>query len=127
MKGHENQITKEWLRAVDLEKEEFVVKIADLGFSKLLHEPHELSFTYCGTPINMAPELINRTSYNYKADIWSLGTILHELLVGESPFKHSKTKSELKYSHKNFVFVNSRNQSFSKDCLRFINLSLTYN
>ena len=96
MAGKESEITKEWLKAVNLEKEEFVIKIADLGFSKLLNEAHELSFTYCGTPINMAPEIINRSSYNYKADIWSLGTVLYELIVGESPFKHSKTKSELK-------------------------------
>ena len=93
---------------MNLEEEEFVVKIADLGFSKVLNDPNELSFTYCGTPINMAPEILTRSSYSYKADVWSFGTILHELLIGESPFKHSKSKSDLKFCHKNFIFVSSR-------------------
>lgn len=45
----------------------------------------------------MAPEILNRTSYNYKADVWSLGTIFYELLIGESPFKHSRTKNDLRF------------------------------
>lgn len=108
MVGKENMITKEWLTTVNLEEEEFVVKIADLGFSKILSDAMELSFTYCGTPINMAPEILNRSSYNYKADIWSFGTILQEILTGESPFKHSKTKNDLRFSQKNFLFINSK-------------------
>lgn len=73
------------------------MKIADLGFSKILKDPTEVSFTYCGTPINMAPEILNRVSYSYKADVWSLGTILYELLIGDSPFKHSRTKNDLRF------------------------------
>lgn len=64
MVGSEHLITKDWLKEVDLTKENFIIKIADLGFSKILKEPSELSFTYCGTPINMAPEILNRVSYN---------------------------------------------------------------
>ena len=57
---------------------------------------NDLSMTYCGTPINMAPEILNKSVYCYKSDIWSVGTILFELLTGHSPFKDAKIKDQLK-------------------------------
>ena len=69
-------ITPEWLKRVDLHQEQFTVKIGDLGFSKELSDDNDLADTYCGTPLNMAPELLNGSWYNIKADVWSVGTIL---------------------------------------------------
>lgn len=43
----------------------------------------------------MAPEILEKRSYNYKADIWSLGVIIFELLTGHTPFM-AKDKNELK-------------------------------
>lgn len=96
MVGREDEISADWLKNVDLKKSRFQIKIADLGFSKIQQDPNALNVTYCGTPINMAPEVLNRGVYNYKADIWSLGTILFELLTGKSPFKEATNKDELK-------------------------------
>jgi serine/threonine-protein kinase ULK/ATG1 len=78
---------------VDLESVPFQIKIADLGFAKTVQSCSEKNTTYCGTPINMAPEVLNREDYNIKADIWSLGTVTYELMVGHSPFRDAKTKS----------------------------------
>lgn len=39
-----------------------------------------------GTPLNMAPEMLNGQQYGAKVDIWSLGTILYQMLVGKHPF-----------------------------------------
>ena len=69
------------------------MKIADLGFSKILKNiSTDLNTTYCGTPINMAPEVLSREVYTYKADVWSLGTILYERIAGYSPFKDAVNK-----------------------------------
>ncbi|XP_069624552.1 cAMP-dependent protein kinase catalytic subunit gamma-like [Ranitomeya imitator] len=40
----------------------------------------------CGTPYYFAPELILKEGYGRPVDWWSLGTILHELLMGFVPF-----------------------------------------
>jgi len=50
--------------------------------------------TQCGTPIYMAPEVLNGLSYNEKADLWSIGIIMFEMLLGKPPFE-AKSMREL--------------------------------
>lgn len=40
----------------------------------------------CGTPLVMAPEVLYGKKYNHKADVWSLGIVMFEMLTGFSPF-----------------------------------------
>lgn len=81
------------MQEVDLLKTPFEVKIADFGFSKRLKKLNEINTTICGTPLYMAPQVVQKKEYSYKADIWSLGVILFELLNGKTPF-HSKDRDE---------------------------------
>jgi serine/threonine-protein kinase ULK/ATG1 len=62
------------------------VKVADLGFSKQLDESTDLAATQCGTVLYMAPEVLDGCIYNYKVDVWSLGCIFYEMVVGKPPF-----------------------------------------
>lgn len=54
-------------------KHEGVIKIADFGFAKLLGTQDEQAETILGSPLNMAPEVLDHQAYNNKADIWSIG------------------------------------------------------
>ena len=65
-----------------------VLKIADFGFARHLQQ-QELADTLCGSPLYMAPEILQSQKYDAKADLWSVGTILYELVVGRPPFNGS--------------------------------------
>jgi len=61
------------------------IKIADFGFAKKCNNPKSL-VTQCGTPGYVAPEILEGTPYDTKADLWSLGVIIYILLGGYPPF-----------------------------------------
>jgi serine/threonine protein kinase len=56
-----------------------VIKIADFGFARHL-QPARMANTMCGSPLYMAPEILQNRQYDSKADLWSVGTILFELV-----------------------------------------------
>lgn len=62
------------------------IKIADFGFARIVGS-EALADTMCGTPLYMAPEVLKGDEYNSKADLWSVGVILYEMLCAERPFK----------------------------------------
>ncbi|XP_040872439.1 serine/threonine-protein kinase ATG1t isoform X2 [Glycine max] len=62
-----------------------VLKLADFGLSRTIC-PGEYAGTVCGSPLYMAPEALKFQRYDDKADMWSVGTILFELLNGYPPF-----------------------------------------
>ncbi len=63
-----------------------VLKVADFGFCKGLSDAEDLTQTMVGSPIYMAPEVLKGNTYNLKADIWSIGVVLFEMLFGYCPF-----------------------------------------
>lgn len=82
---------QKFLKEVDLLNTKFDIKIADFGYAKKLKTIEQMETTLCGTYLYMAPQVINNQKYSYKADIWSVGIILFELITTTSPF-HAKTK-----------------------------------
>lgn len=42
--------------------------------------------SFCGTPLYLPPEMIKKEQYHQSADIWSVGVLTYELLVGKVPF-----------------------------------------
>ncbi|KAJ8532989.1 hypothetical protein K7X08_015878 [Anisodus acutangulus] len=61
------------------------LKIADFGFARSL-QPRGLAETLCGSPLYMAPEIMQLQKYDAKADLWSVGAILFQLVTGKTPF-----------------------------------------
>lgn len=62
------------------------IKIADFGLSKCLKSPTDVADTMVGSPLYMSPEVLKGESYTMKADIWSLGIVLFEMVYGTCPF-----------------------------------------
>ena len=62
-----------------------VLKLADFGFARFIHS-HSMIETVCGTPLYMAPEILRSEKYEVSSDLWSVGCILYQCLVGRAPF-----------------------------------------
>ncbi|OAF99208.1 Pkinase-domain-containing protein [Paraphaeosphaeria sporulosa] len=59
------------------------LKITDFGFAK---EVPDITWTLCGTPDYLAPEVVASKGYNKSVDWWSLGILIFEMLCGFTPF-----------------------------------------
>jgi len=62
------------------------LKIADFGFARYIQPHGGMADTVCGSPLYMAPEILKYRKYDAKADLWSVGAILFEMVVGKVPF-----------------------------------------
>ena len=112
------------------------VKIIDFGFARFL-EKNELAGSLVGTPMYMDPIILNsliiskkkklKGFYDIKVDIWSLGILTYELLIGVLPFVGENIEG-LFYSIQNRDFVipkeKKRNFQLSKAALFFIDKCL---
>lgn len=63
-------------------------KLVDFGFAKRIGSGRK-TWTFCGTPEYVAPEIILNKGHDLSADYWSLGILMFELLTGSPPFTGS--------------------------------------
>ncbi|XP_053327065.1 serine/threonine-protein kinase 36 [Spea bombifrons] len=62
------------------------VKLCDFGFARELSLDTLMVRSIKGTPLYMSPELVLERPYDHRSDLWALGCIVYELLVGTPPF-----------------------------------------
>ncbi|KAL4806972.1 kinase-like domain-containing protein [Aspergillus unguis] len=72
------------------------IKISDFGWS--VHAPNNRRQTMCGTLDYLPPEMLTSNPqgnyYNEKVDLWSLGVLTYEFLVGEAPFEDTPVMTQ---------------------------------
>lgn len=62
------------------------VKITDFGISDVMDDDATRTQTLMGTPQYIAPELLNRSELTEQSDIYSVGILMYEMLIGKAPF-----------------------------------------
>uniref|UniRef100_A0A672KZT3 non-specific serine/threonine protein kinase n=1 Tax=Sinocyclocheilus grahami TaxID=75366 RepID=A0A672KZT3_SINGR len=80
------------------------IKIADFGFARYL-QSNMMAATLCGSPMYMAPEVIMSQNYDAKADLWSIGTVIYQCLVGKPPFQANSPQDLRMFYEKNKTLV----------------------
>jgi serine/threonine-protein kinase ULK/ATG1 len=99
-----------------------MLKIADFGFARHLPST-SMAETLCGSPLYMAPEILRYEKYDARADLWSTGTVLHEMVVGKPPFRaqnHVDLLRKIEKANDQILFDN-KNMTISrgmKDLIR---------
>ena len=85
---HQNSVIHRDLKPGNiLIDQNFYPHITDFGLSKFLDSGHSKSQSKtCGTPIYMAPEVIEGKRYNGKADVYSFGIIMFQILTDTKPY-----------------------------------------
>ncbi|EKG06153.1 kinase, putative [Trypanosoma cruzi] len=71
-----------------------LIKLGDFGFSHQYDDTVSgvVANTFCGTPYYLAPEIWNNQRYSKKADVWSLGVLLYEIITLKRPFTATNMK-----------------------------------
>jgi protein kinase A len=92
------------------------VKLTDFGFVKRLRS-WDRTYTLCGTPEYICPEIILNVGHGRAADWYTLGIFTYELLVGRPPFMHSDTYEVFKMTLREKIPFP---KGFSSDAKSFI-------
>lgn len=110
---HENKIIYRGLKPEDvLLARDGHIKLSDFGLSRSIDE---ITSTFCGSPLYMAPEAIKGEEQTFAVDWWSLGVLMYEMIYWETPFNSETPKDVYRQilSHKiSFSGSISRNYLF---------------
>eukprot|EP00540_Astrosyne_radiata_P000215 CAMPEP_0116869670 /NCGR_PEP_ID=MMETSP0418-20121206/27886_1 /TAXON_ID=1158023 /ORGANISM="Astrosyne radiata, Strain 13vi08-1A" /LENGTH=894 /DNA_ID=CAMNT_0004505787 /DNA_START=59 /DNA_END=2743 /DNA_ORIENTATION=+ len=104
---------------------QFSLKIADFGFARHL-QTASLAETLCGSPLYMAPEILLHQRYDAKADLWSVGTVLFEMIAGRPPFNGDNQMHLLRNIQHKAVRLPA-DVRVSKQCVNLLKMLLNRN
>ena len=100
-----------------------VAKLTDFGWSNYM-QGDEKRTTVCGSPIYLAPEIVNNRGHDEKVDIWCIGVLMFELMAGSSPFQGNDVQT-VKYNISRLKI--SWTREMNRDAADLIKKILKYN
>jgi serine/threonine protein kinase len=80
------------------------IKLSDFGVGRLLDSTYQQAYTFVGTPLYMAPEVLSNEPYSFAADVWSFGCVIYQLMTLKPPFDGTK-REEIIQSINNKKFL----------------------
>lgn len=92
--------------------------LCDFGFARI--KTIRRVKTICGSPLYMAPELLDEKTYTDIVDVWAIGMILYEMIYGKHPYKDCKDIDDLKEFSKKSIMIppfHNTNINVSNDCI----------
>ncbi|KAI9483542.1 MAG: kinase-like domain-containing protein [Benjaminiella poitrasii] len=72
---------------------EGTLKIADFGWA--VYDPKPRRRTFCGTLDYLPPEMVQQKYHNESVDVWALGVLAYELLIGKAPFENKTDNDKI--------------------------------
>ncbi|CAF1238644.1 unnamed protein product [Adineta steineri] len=109
--------------------DEFDIRVTDFGLSlkQSITNTDTLLNEYCGTPLYMAPEMLDNKNYSDLCDVWALGIIMYYLISGRPPYSANNEKrllevirtKELRYDSEKFKKLSPEGLAFLQGMLKY--------
>lgn len=109
--------------------DEFDIRITDFGLSskKSITNTDSLFNDYCGTPLYMAPEILENKNYSALCDVWALGIIMFYLICGRHPYVANDERRLLEVIRSQKLrFDSEKFQNISSEGLDFLQGMIVY-
>ncbi|CAD8088031.1 unnamed protein product [Paramecium primaurelia] len=71
------------------------IKLSDFGLSKPNMSKDKVTYSFCGSPEYMSPEMVSKRGHNHLLDCYSLGAVLYEFIYGYPPYYDQKLQNIL--------------------------------
>jgi serine/threonine protein kinase len=97
----------------------FRIKLCDFGWSNVISKKN-VRKSVCGTYEYMPPEVVNEQPQTLKADLWSLGILLYEMLHGKAPFRANSLDEIKNKIEKQQIYLNSQLSKETKDIVKLL-------
>jgi len=97
------------------------IKVVDFGFAKMVPDR---TWTLCGTPEYLAPEIITNKGHGLAVDWWAFGILIFEMLVGEPPFCADDPMEIYQKILRNKIYWPSTMSRYAKDLITRLLLSV---
>ena len=93
------------------------LKVVDFGFAKIINDR---TWTLCGTPEYLAPEIILNKGHNQAADWWAVGILVYEMIMGNAPFVDDTDPMQVYQKALRGVLPETKGRNLSKDAKNLV-------